>query len=182
MFIYPPITLTFLNGFLLVIPLLALRFGIPALGRRETLAALDHFPLVVGKEKVALKVYLVTNTFLIFSPLLAHIVAGTAWWYVGWTCYALGVIVLGLALWSFSTASGALIQSGLYRFSRNPIYVGYFLIFIGVALLIGSWFHLALTLVYQAAVHFLILSEERWCLGTFGKQYLEYQRKVRRYF
>lgn len=181
MTIYPPIILTFLNGFLLVLPLLALRLGIPALVRREALAALDHFPPLIGKERLALKIYLLTNTFLIFSPLLAHIVSGTPYQLMGWACYILGMAVLGLALWSFSANPGGLVRSGLYRFSRNPIYVGYFLMFIGVSLLIGSWFHLALTLVYQLAVHFLILSEERWCLEAFGQPYREYQRKVRRY-
>lgn len=181
MSIYPPITLTFLNGFLLVIPLLALRFGIPALAGEQAQAALDHFPPMIGKEKVALKVYLVTNTFLIFSPLMARIVSGTPWQIAGWICFTLGIAVLGLALLNFSTNSAALIQTGLYRFSRNPIYIGYFLIFVGVSLLIGSWFHLALTLIYQAAVHLLILSEEHWCQATFGAQYQEYQRKVRRY-
>lgn len=182
MSIYPSLELTVLNGFLLIIPLLGLRFGIPALVGRSALAALDHFPPLMGKERLALKVYLVSNTFLFFSPLLARIATGTTWQLSGWVCYALGLIVLGLALWNFSTASGGLIQSGVYRCSRNPIYLGYFFIFIGVSLLIGSWFHLALTLVYQVAVHFLILSEERWCQVTFGEQFLVYRQKVRRYF
>lgn len=181
MFIYPPITFTFQNGFLLVLPLLVLRFGLPALLHRKALTALDHFPPVIGREQLALKVYLVSNTFLVFSPLLARLVPDTQWGLAGWVCYALGIIVLVLALWSFSVAPGALIQTGLYRLSRNPIYIGYFLIFIGVSLLISSWFHLVLTLVYQVAVHFLILSEERWCLEVFGEEYLGYQRKVRRY-
>lgn len=181
MSIYPPLTITLVNGFWLMLPLLALRFGIPALLHREASAALDHFPPVIGKEQLALKVYLISNTFLIFSPLLAQVGSDALWQMAGWICYALGVIVLGLALWSFSAKGGALTQTGLYRFSRNPIYVGYFLIFVGAALLIGSWFHLVLTLVYQVAVHFLILSEERWCQVTFGKSYLDYQHKVRRY-
>lgn len=180
--IYPIINFTLLNGFLLILPLLGLRFGLPALVRRESLTALDHFPPVAGRDLIVLKVYSVSNMFLIFSPLLVRIVTGTIWATVGWICYPTGVLVLGLALYHFSTApQGKLIATGLYRFSRNPIYVGYFLIFVGVALLIGSWFHLALTLVYQISVHYLILSEEDWCKETYGQQYTEYQQKVRRY-
>lgn len=182
MFFYPKITLTLLNGFLLVLPMLLLRFGVPALVHREALVALDHFPPVLGRERIALKIYLVTNTFIVFSPLLAHIISGTPWQLVGWFSYALGMAVLGLGLWNFSTGCGSLMLTGMYRFSRNPIYMGYFLIFIGVALLIGSWFHLALTLVYQVAVHYLILSEERWCQTTYGQPYLQYLKQVRRYF
>ena len=143
MFVYPPLTLTFLNGFLMVVPLLSLRFGLPAMVRRESLSALDHFPPMVGREQLALKVYFMTNTFLIFSPLFARIVAGTSWTIAGWSCYLIGVLIIGLALFNFSAApQGKLIQTGWYRFSRHPIYVDYFLIFVGTALLIGSWFHL----------------------------------------
>jgi len=179
--IYPKITLTFLNGFLLIIPLLGLRFGIPTLVCKEALSELDHFPPVEGFEPIALKVYFTTNTFLIFSPLLARIRSSSVIPWIGWGIYAIGVLLLAVSLLNFSTSSGRLAQGGLYRISRNPMYVGYFLIFIGVALLIGSWFHLFVALIYQVAVHFLILSEERWCEATFGTVFTEYRRKVRRY-
>jgi protein-S-isoprenylcysteine O-methyltransferase Ste14 len=179
--IYPTITFTVLNGFLLIIPLLGLRFGLPALIRKEALSELDHFPPVIGFERIALKVYFITNTFLIFSPLLAHIRGGSIFSWIGWGIYAIGVLLLAVSLLNFSTSAGGLTRTGVYRLSRNPMYVGYFLIFIGIALLIGSWFHLAVTLIYQVAVHFLILSEERWCQATFGEELKEYKRKVRRY-
>ena len=37
-------------------------------------------------------------------------------------------------------------------------------------------------MIYQTAAHWIILSEERWCLEKFGKSYQDYQDKVRRYF
>lgn len=181
MSIYPPLSLTFLNGFLLIIPLLGLRFGLPALIRREAPSKLDHFPPVAGFEQTALKIYLITNTFLVFSPLLACIRGGIVLSGAGWGIYAAGEVLLVVSILDFSKSVGGLARMGVYRFSRNPMYVGYFLIFIGVALLIGSWFHLAVTLVYQAAVHFLVLSEERWCEATFGAAFTEYRQKVRRY-
>jgi len=182
MAIYPKITLTFLNGFLLIIPLLGLRLVLPALLRKETLAQLDYFPPVIGREQIALKVYFLTNTFLIFSPLLAKISTSMPWILIGWAIYALGLIVFGLSVWNFCNTSGVLIRAGIYRFSRNPMYIGYCLIFIGVGFLIGSWFHLAIALIYQSAAHFLILSEERWCRATFGAEFTDYLKKVHRYF
>lgn len=100
--------------------------------------------------------------------------------WIGWIIYCLGFVVMALSLTEFSKSNSIWLK-GIYKFSRNPMYVGYFLIFIGTAVLIGSWFHLALTFIYQIAVHFLVLSEERWCLDNYGETYKNYQEKVPRY-
>lgn len=179
--IYPPIKLGLLNGFLLTLPMLLLRFGVPALIKKEALAELDYFPPVQGLEKLALKVYFISNTFLIFSPLLAEISSRGVLRSTGGMIYLMGVLVLGISLVEYSRQEG-LKSRGIYRYSRNPICMGYLLIFLGSSLLISSWFHLALTVIYQISVHWLILSEERWCLENFGVSYQEYIRCVPRYF
>jgi protein-S-isoprenylcysteine O-methyltransferase Ste14 len=48
-------------------------------------------------------------------------------------------------------------------------------------LLTASWAMLAALLLFQLSTHFLIFSEERWCLKEFGEEYREYMGKVRRY-
>jgi protein-S-isoprenylcysteine O-methyltransferase Ste14 len=48
-------------------------------------------------------------------------------------------------------------------------------------LLVGSWIYLAILLVFQVSVHYVILSEERWCINQFGEDYRRYMRRVRRY-
>ena len=181
MYIYPPIKLSLLNGLILILPMLVLRFGLPALVRKEALADLDYFPPVHGPERTALRIYFATNIFLIFSPSLARLQSSQPLSALGWVIYFCGLSVMALALFHFSASSGHLAKKGIYRFSRNPMYIGYFMIYIGIALLIGSWFHLAMTFVYQIAVHWLILSEERWCLEKFGESYESYYRQVRRY-
>ena len=71
--------------------------------------------------------------------------------------------------------------NGVYRFSRNPIYIAYFLCFIGMALLTASALLLTLVLVFQISAHWIIRAEERWCLERFGAAYARYMQKVRRY-
>lgn len=71
--------------------------------------------------------------------------------------------------------------NGLYRFSRNPMYVSYFVYFLGCAMMTDSWILLVLTVVFQISSHWIILSEERWCMAKFGKEYKDYMEKVRRY-
>jgi protein-S-isoprenylcysteine O-methyltransferase Ste14 len=36
-------------------------------------------------------------------------------------------------------------------------------------------------LVFQISAHWIILSEERWCVNKFGQEYINYMNKVRRY-
>ena len=49
------------------------------------------------------------------------------------------------------------------------------------ALMSGSWILFALLALFQIASHWIILSEERWCIREFGEEYVRYMRKVRRY-
>lgn len=178
---YPALVFSMLNGFLLIIPMLGLRFGLPAIIRKESLAELAFFPPVRGLEKLALKTYFITNTFLIFSPIMAAIQLNTSFAIFGLAIYSFGIIVMTFSLVNFSRTA-KIKRSGIYRFSRNPMCIGYFLVYIGMALLIASWLHLFLTVIYQIAVHGLILSEERWCLEKFGEEYQDYLENVPRYY
>lgn len=72
-------------------------------------------------------------------------------------------------------------ETGLYRLSRNPMYVAYFICFLGMALLTRSVLFLGLVAVFQISAHWVILAEERWCLEQFGERYRRYMGKVRRY-
>ncbi len=180
MAIYPKITLALFNGFWLILALIAIRFGIPALIDKKAMPKLDYFPPTEGFESLMKPVYPISNLFLIFSPLLARIRSGSVLATVGWVVYLLGAVGLAVSLFNFSASHG-MVKKGLYRYSRNPIYIGYFLIYIGVGLLIGSWCYLFVALVYQYAVHWMILSEERWCREQFGESFTQYERQAPRY-
>ncbi len=70
---------------------------------------------------------------------------------------------------------------GLYRFSRNPMYVAYFVYFLGCVILTHSLILFLILMVFQISAHWIILSEERWCIRQFGDEYIKYMNKVRRY-
>jgi protein-S-isoprenylcysteine O-methyltransferase Ste14 len=72
--------------------------------------------------------------------------------------------------------------SGIYRFSRNPMYVGFDLLTIASML---YTFNLLVTLlgIYSLIIyHFIIVGEENFLEKRFGKAYLRYKKKVKRYF
>jgi protein-S-isoprenylcysteine O-methyltransferase Ste14 len=75
-----------------------------------------------------------------------------------------------------------LVTSGFYRFTRNPMYIGMFVILLGVAFMLGN-----VSALFPIPVFFLIirnnfvLGEERFCEAAFGQQFLDYKSKVRRW-
>ena len=75
------------------------------------------------------------------------------------------------------------IDSGSYRFSRNPMYVGWTLIYLGAAALVNTWWLLILLPVLVAFTHyFVIRREEQQLEARFGEAYRQYRNRVRRYF
>ncbi|RCU51034.1 isoprenylcysteine carboxylmethyltransferase family protein [Corallincola holothuriorum] len=111
----------------------------------------------------------------------------------GWFCVLAGLIVIFRGVQVFRShqttidprtpdASSQLVTSGIYRFTRNPMYLGMALCLTGWGLYLGSF--IALVLVYGFSTYitrFQILSEERLLKSKFGLMYLDYIRDVRRW-
>jgi len=78
--------------------------------------------------------------------------------------------------------STALVTSGVFTISRNPMYLGMVVMLFGVAIGLGSLVSLAVPLAFawMLSVRF-IRPEERRLAQLFGEQYNEYQRRVRRW-
>jgi protein-S-isoprenylcysteine O-methyltransferase Ste14 len=75
-----------------------------------------------------------------------------------------------------------LITSGPFRFSRNPLYVGgNIFIFLGFVLFFGSPSGVVLTIINIIVVDYMIKREEKQLEKTFGKEWIEYKKRVRRW-
>lgn len=75
-----------------------------------------------------------------------------------------------------------LLTGGAYRLSRNPMYTGLAIAYLGLALLLGSWWPLALwPLVIVAVRQLVIIPEEQYLTQRFGQTYTDYQSRVRRW-
>jgi len=75
-----------------------------------------------------------------------------------------------------------LITSGPYRFSRNPLYLGgNVLIFFGAALFFGSPTAVVATTIHIPLVDLFIRREERQLERVFGRAWLDYKKRVRRW-
>ena len=107
---------------------------------------------------------------------------GTIWLYVGFLTYLLGAIIETMAMLDFfTTAVDKPVTKGVYRISRNPMYLGMFLVFIGIGIACVSWLFLLLTGASMILIHVSVVSEERWCLEKYGDAYREYMDRIPRW-
>ena len=75
-----------------------------------------------------------------------------------------------------------LVTGGFFRFTRNPMYLGMFLMLFGVAFLLGSLGALLPLLLFVLVIRYnFVLGEERFLEAAFGQQYLAYKSEVRRW-
>ncbi len=146
---------------------------------------------------------------IIFPPLIAIIVALIMWLLqhyvplmvlipVEWRGIGLLFVALALVidLWSlflFFRAkttfhplkldnTSALVTSGMYRFTRNPMYLGLLLLLTGMAIWLGGLTpFLMLPLFVWVLNNQQIIHEERILEEKFEQHYLEYKQKVRRW-
>ena len=110
-----------------------------------------------------------------------------------WIGFLLGGLAIGsgalLAGWAVMTAAdldietpAGILTTGPYAFSRNPMYVGWTLINLGIALVANNlWILLSLPVVIFYTHKFVILKEEQFLEEQFGDQYRLYKNAVRRY-
>ena len=75
-----------------------------------------------------------------------------------------------------------LVTSGVYRFSRNPAFLGFDLVYLGLLLMFLNWALCALSCFAALMFHLQIVNvEEAFLLSAFGDEYLEYRKHVGRY-
>lgn len=171
-----------MNGALLLIPLLLIRFGLLGVLDKDGLKRAAHFAPLVGIEKTAYWIYQISNTVFFVYLFFLKIKAEYDWFYAGLAIFGLGVLLCLASVSAFaSPAENGINRSGVYRISRNPMYVAFFVYFLGCVLLTRSLVLLAVLAVFQVSAHWIILSEERWCISEFGEEYRNYMSEVRRY-
>lgn len=171
-----------MNAFLILIPFILIRFVLLGILDKEALNRAAFFAPLLGKEKAAYWFYQISNILLFVYLCFLKITTNPYWLYTGLVIYGSGVLFCIVSVSNFAKpAENGINLKGLYRISRNPMYVAYFIYFFGCVLLTQSLILLAILMVFQISAHWIILSEERWCVKKFGEEYINYMNKVRRY-
>jgi protein-S-isoprenylcysteine O-methyltransferase Ste14 len=103
----------------------------------------------------------------------------------GWALVGAGVAISASAVRTVSDVDlerpSTLICSGPYTISRNPMYMGWTLLYLGAVLVTRNAWMVASLPVVAGAVHRDVLQEEQTLEQAFGEEYLRYRKLVRRY-
>lgn len=101
------------------------------------------------------------------------------------------VVVFVLALRQFVASRNTLVTikpatslqtTGIYAFTRNPMYLSLVLLYAGLAVLVGNWWTLMLLPLLIAVVQlYVIRREEQYLQEAFGQAYDAYRRRVNRW-
>ena len=81
-----------------------------------------------------------------------------------------------------ATDQTELVTGGIYRLSRNPAFLGFDLVYLGLALMFFNWVLWGLSIFAALMFHLQIVNvEEPFLLSVFGDDYLAYRKQVCRY-
>ena len=110
---------------------------------------------------------------------------------LGWVWLAIGLALFSWTLWTFHRhrttvnpygGASTLCTDGPFRFSRNPIYLGDWLLLIGISLLMNTLWPLVFTPLIWIMLRFgVIRYEEAHLEAKFGNAYRDYKNRVRRW-
>ena len=120
-----------------------------------------------------------------------HQLLSTPLRYVGGLLVIVGIFITAVAAGSFSRVgtpvvpfekTTVVVSTGLFRFSRNPMYLGMVMALIGVALLLGSAVAFVPIPIFVCLIQYqFIIREEEFLEKLFEEEYLMYKGKVRRW-
>ena len=179
----PALKIGWLNGWILIC-LLYLIYGILLKVFPKDVVARLYDKSGRGKrQKVFIYIGGLLSVFyfalIIFTPLKI----GSTVFIIGIILFSLGLAGFIIALFNFkNTPPGQPVIRGLYRISRHPQQLMFFISFFGVCIAIGSWIALFIQIISSLFLHFRILAEEKACLEQYGDSYRAYMKRIPRYF
>lgn len=130
------------------------------------------------------------NWFLFPEILTANLIEATIAKVIGALLLIFGMLLFLLALRDFGKSwrvgidhrsPGDLISQGVFRISRNPIFLFIDLYFLGTFLINGALIFLIFFVLVVAGLHYQIIQEEIFLETAYGSQYFHYRDEVGRY-
>jgi len=106
--------------------------------------------------------------------------------WLGLSLFIIGIILNVISMYSFAQFTGGINITGIYRYSRNPMYVGGFFFLSGLCLMgwSKSAWSIAFFILFIISLpyyHWTILLEEGFLENKYGEPYLKYKQNVPRY-
>ena len=167
---------------------------------RRLLSSASHEPRDATTASVA-NAGVVRPPVVVLASLLSGTVLTVAWPLpffpgvlglpVGGLLVAVAAALFSYSIRQFRTArtpvpgnqpTTAIVRTGPYRFSRNPIYLAFFGLHLGLAICVNSLWLIATLIATVAIIAVVVVPrQERYLTGRFSAEYLEYKASVRRW-
>ena len=174
MSLIPAFELGLWNAWILIIPLIIYWFSdikflfskrmseTPSLKRR--------------KDKIISQILVIAMFVSFFYSIFVPLKLGTIWLFIGLLIFLIGMVFVTLAMIGFATTPiDKPVTKGIYRYSRNPMFIGFFLIYFGIAIACISWIYMVLTILFILIMFYFSPFEEAITLGKYGKPFKEYK-------
>lgn len=123
-------------------------------------------------------------SILIVKPLSMGLgIAGAVIGFVGDVVFAMAVFTMKDS-WRAGLAredETKIVTNGIYKISRNPAFLGFDCVYLGILLMFFNWVLLFFSIFAMVMLHLQILQEEKYLPEVFGEEYISYKQKVCRY-
>jgi protein-S-isoprenylcysteine O-methyltransferase Ste14 len=171
--IIPDFEIGVLNAWIFIIPLIVYWFsGIKFLFSKRMP---ESPPPEKRKDKILSLILVATMFISFFYSIFVPFKLQTIWFYIGLFVYLAGTFLIIISMINFATTPmDKPVTKGVYRFSRNPMFIGFFLVYLGVAIACISWVYLLMTVLFIMLVYYMSPLEEAITLEHYGLAYEEY--------
>lgn len=112
--------------------------------------------------------------------------------YIGIVLALSGDMIFGISVWTMKdswragvseTEQTELVTDGIYQISRNPAFLGFDTVYVGILLMFFNWILFAFSVAAMLMFHLQIVKvEEPFLDSVFGEDYRKYKKKINRYF
>ncbi|MGF1698016.1 isoprenylcysteine carboxylmethyltransferase family protein [Vibrio lamellibrachiae] len=152
---------------------------------------MNKFELKIPPVAVFLIVALMMS-YMKKSMLFAHVYLPLAW-VVFLSCFIIATVIALSGVREFRRAqttvnpvkpetASSIVDSGIFSYTRNPMYLGLFIFLFGIGYWQQNWISLAMSYSFVLYMnHFQIKPEERALEKIFGAEYMDYKQRVRRW-
>jgi protein-S-isoprenylcysteine O-methyltransferase Ste14 len=176
----PAFELGLWNAWIFILPMIIISIlGSKILGKRGA----EEVSSLTKRVKTANSLYFLILVLLYAYSIFLPLELNTVWFYAGVLIYLLGVLVVILSLLSFhTTPADKLVTKGVYRISRNPWYVGDFLVNTSVGIACLSWVFLLVAIAFFLLLrYYVVVVEEPFLIEKYGDTYKEYMNRTPRW-
>ena len=183
MLFIPAFELGLWNAWIFILPFFLLPFIGDRLIKKINMESISEYISEFSKRgKILLLLLMIPIFWSYIYSIFLPFKLGTIWFYIGSGIYLVGLFIQIIAWYDLATAPvDKPVTNGLYRISRNPMYIGDFFIYISVSIACLSWVFLIVVLISIVVNYIAVTSEERECLKKYGDKFLEYMERVPRW-